>query len=145
MKKTKNSLIIVHLELEFFKTNPCNKTSQHNHKQCINYHNPKDRRRPGNFYSSELCNSVDQESFAMKCAFGDVCTSSHNKVEAFYKPDKYKTKFCTYYPYNCRNCDYDDYCCFAHSEEDIMIELLHNMEYNEDFYIFYYKTVFQSL
>lgn len=77
----------------------------------------------------------------MKCAYGDLCTRAHNKVEAFYKTDKYKTKFCTYYPYNCANCDYGEYCCFAHSEEDIMIELLHNMEYDEDFYIFYYKTV----
>ena len=81
----------------------------------------------------------------MRCGFGDLCTKAHNKVEAFYKPDKYKTKFCTYYPYNCNNCDYGEYCCFAHSEDDIMIELLHNMEYNEDFYIFYYKTVKKKL
>mgnify|MGYP006969956972 CR=1 FL=1 len=34
-----------------------------------------------------------------------------------------------------------EYCSFAHNEGDIMIELIHNLEYDNDFYIFYYKTV----
>jgi len=45
-----------------------------------------------------------------------------------YSNDKYKTKFCTQYPYNCANCEYGPYCSFAHTERDIKIELIHNYE-----------------
>lgn len=66
---------------------------------------------------------------------------SHNKVEELYCPDKYKTKFCTCYPNNCHNCEYGNYCSFAHTENDIKIDLIENYVYDEDFYVFYYKTV----
>jgi hypothetical protein len=39
------------------------------------------------------------------------------------------------------NCEYGKFCSFAHSEEDISIELIHNLEYDDDFFMFYYKTV----
>lgn len=58
-----------------------------------------------------------------------------------FKIDTYKTKFCTFYPLNIDQCEYGKYCSFAHSEEDIVIELIHNLEYDEDFFMFYYKTV----
>jgi len=31
---------------------------------------------------------------------------AHNRVEQLYQPEKYKTKFCTYYPNNIGACDY---------------------------------------
>lgn len=66
---------------------------------------------------------------------------SHNRVEQLYRPDKYKTKFCSYYPNNIEKCEYGAYCSFAHSESDIVIDLIHNYEYDLEFYLFHYKTV----
>ena len=111
---------------------------QHNHKHCPFYHNSKDRKRLGNFYSADLCEYVEKSE---QCPFGEMCIHSHNRVEQLYQPDKYKTKFCTFYPNNLVNCDYGTYCSFAHSENDIVIELIHNLEYDDDFYMFYFKTV----
>lgn len=59
-----------------------------------------------------------------------------------YRPEKYKTKFCSNYPEEIEKCDYGVYCSFAHSESDIKIELIHNYEFDDDFFIFHYKTVF---
>jgi hypothetical protein len=55
--------------------------------------------------------------------------------------DNYKTKFCSFYPDALQNCEYGKFCSFAHSEEDVVIELIHNLEYDDDFFMFYYKTV----
>ena len=55
-----------------------------------------------------------------------MCPKAHNKVEELYCEEKYKTKFCTFYPNNCHNCDYGIYCSFAHSEDDIKIDLIEN-------------------
>ena len=54
----------------------------------------------------------------------------------------FKTKFCSHYPNSIDKCEYGIYCSFAHSESDIMIELIHNYEFDSDFYMFHYKTVF---
>ncbi|EAR97145.2 zinc finger CCCH type domain protein (macronuclear) [Tetrahymena thermophila SB210] len=132
--------LLEHLELSIFKIQPCpNQNIQHNHKQCQYYHGLKDRRRVGTNYSHDPCQFID--SFGANCPLGDKCPKSHNKVEQLYRPDKYKTKFCTYYPNNCKSCEYGIFCSFAHSENDINTELIHNYEYDVDFYIFYYKTV----
>lgn len=34
-----------------------------------------------------------------------------------------------------------DFCSFAHHEFDIKAELIHNLEFDQDFYLFYYKTI----
>lgn len=69
------------------------------------------------------------------------CGKSHNLSEQLYHPERYKRKFCTFYPNNIQNCEYGDYCSFAHNEYDIAVDLLHNYEYDEDFYMFFYKTI----
>ena len=66
---------------------------------------------------------------------------SHNRVEQLFREEKFKTKFCTFYPNNLESCEYGSYCCFAHTEEEIAIELLHNYTYDDDFYLFHFKTV----
>jgi len=99
----------------------------------------KIEKRPGSYYSAELCEYSDKE--IMMCPNSDACIKAHNRVEQLYRPEKYKTKFCTYYPNNLEKCDYGHFCSFAHSENDIAIELIHNYEFDEDFYMFHFKTV----
>ncbi|KRX07608.1 hypothetical protein PPERSA_11157 [Pseudocohnilembus persalinus] len=130
--------LLMHLELSQFKVLKCPNQSQHKHKQCKFYHSNKDRRRPGNHYSSDLCPDLDENG---TCERGDACNKSHNKVEQVYSADKYKAKFCTQYPYSIDRCEYGEYCSFAHTEQDIQIELIHNYVYDQDFYIFHYKTI----
>lgn len=128
---------IEHLDLVNFKAKLCPIPSQHNHKHCPFYHGPNDYKRPGNFYSSELCEYAANPD---KCPAGEQCTKAHNRVEQLYKPEKYKTKFCSYYPNKLHMCEYGSFCSFAHSEEDIKIELIHNYEFDDDFYMFHFKT-----
>ena len=129
--------IIEHLDLANFKSKLCPLPTQHNHKHCPFYHNSKDYKRPGNMYSSEMCEyASDPDS----CPSEDKCLKSHNRVEQLYKPEKYKTKFCSHYPHNLAACEYGNFCSFAHSEDDICIELIHNYEYDDDFYMFHFKT-----
>ena len=127
-----------HLDLINFKLKPCTKNCQHNHKHCPFYHNNKDRKRSGYFYSSDMCENTERGEM---CLLGDICTKSHNRVEQLYRPEKYKTKFCSFYPHNISNCEYGAFCSFAHTEAEINIDLIHNLEFDEDFYIFYFKTV----
>jgi len=131
--------IIEHLDLNNFKIKPCSIATQHNHKHCPFYHNAKDRKRVGYFYSAELCDFAEKEN--VTCPNGDMCQRAHNRVEQLYRPEKYKTKFCTFYPHNLEKCDYGTFCSFAHNENDISIELVHNYEYDEDFYMFHFKTI----
>lgn len=133
-----NTYPIEHLDIQNFKLKPCAQTTQHNHKQCPFYHNSKDRKRPGNFYSSDLCEYAETPE---NCPNGDMCLKAHNRVEQLYKPDKYKTKFCGHYPLNLHLCEYGTFCSFAHNEHDITIDLIHNYEYDDDFYMFHYKTI----
>ena len=66
---------------------------------------------------------------------------AHNNIELLYHPDKYKTQFCRFYPNKLNKCDFGESCAFAHSKNEIAIDLLHIMEPKDpDFYIFYYKT-----
>jgi len=132
------SSITEHLDLSTFKTKLCPQTFQHNHKQCPFYHNLKDRKRFGFVFSSEICEFAEKDP--LLCQLGDNCLKAHNRVEQLYRPEKYKTKFCTFYPSNLEKCEYGDYCSFAHSETDIVIELIHNYEYDDDFYMFHFKT-----
>ena len=125
-----------HLDLSLFKTQPCSIQEPHNPKLCIYYHSSRDRRRniPHSFemcaeHEKDLCNNVE------------TCNKAHNRVEQLYHPDKYKMKFCTFYPKKIHECEYSGYCSFAHSESDIKIELIHNYMKNENFYINNFKTV----
>ncbi|KRX10515.1 hypothetical protein PPERSA_01527 [Pseudocohnilembus persalinus] len=133
-----DELVIEQLDLINFKNQPCKITTQHNHKHCPYYHNAKDRKRPGTFYSTDLCEYIEKNE---NCPFFINCPKSHNRVEQLYQPDKYKTKFCTFYPNKVSQCDYGNFCSFAHSEQEIVIELIHNYQYDSDFYMFYFKTV----
>ena len=136
--QTKTQQLIEHLDLNHFKLHPCTKSAQHNHKHCPFFHNHKDRKRNGNFYSADLCENIEKNEI---CRLGDFCTKSHNRVEQLYREEKYKTKFCSFYPNNIHKCEYGNYCSFAHHENDIIIELIHNFEYDDDFYMFHFKTV----
>ena len=86
----------------------------------------------------ELCEYAEKGN--QICPNGDYCKKAHNRVEQLYKPDKYKTKFCSFYPDNLEKCEYGEFCSFAHSEADITIELIHNFKRDSDFYIFHFKT-----
>jgi len=79
---------------------------------------------------------------------GDSCSRAHNRVEEFYHPEKYKVKFCQSYPGRVESCDYGDMCAFAHSEEEVTVDLLHKFgpsphdnQNSSDFYMFHFKTV----
>lgn len=77
-----------------FKTEPCKTMSFHNSKQCLYYHDSckKDRRRPPLHYTSELCDHVSGGK--RECPIGDTCIRAHNRIEDFYHPEKYKSKYC---------------------------------------------------
>ena len=122
-----------------FKVNPCGKNENHNRKQCHDYHNEKDRRRSCAYYlyTWELCPKSD-----IKNCTDDSCQYAHNKVEQLYHPERFKKKFCSKSPNDIRNCLYGDWCSFAHSEDEIRIELLEKMIQDDNFNLFLYKTVF---
>lgn len=71
--------IIEHLDLNNFKTKPCLVNTQHNHKHCPFFHNAKDRKRPGTYYSADLCEFSDKE--ILMCPNSDACSKAHNRVE----------------------------------------------------------------
>jgi hypothetical protein len=132
-------VICEHLDLLTFKTRPCKMQSNHMPKRCPFYHDfKKDRRRPPTTYSDEMC---AYSLNGKECPMGDSCPNCHNRVEEFYHPSKYKTKFCSSYPHILENCEYGPYCCFAHSESDIKIDLICKFTKDSDFYLFHFKTV----
>ena len=111
-------------------------SSQHNHKHCKFFHSLKDRRRKGALHSPELCKYQETD----ECPFGDACRLAHNKVERLYHPEKYKAKFCTFFPQNLASCEYGGFCSFAHSQEEIKVSLIHKLPHDPDFYLYYFKT-----
>lgn len=123
-------------ELETFKSKACTLQTQHNQKRCPFFHSAKDKRRPPGSYSAELCEAGDRGG----CPLKDLCKKSHSMVERLYHPDKYKTKYCNNYPNALQNCEYSSYCCFAHSNQELRVELIHYYEKDEDFYLFHFKT-----
>jgi hypothetical protein len=59
-------------------------------------------------------------------------------AEELYHHLKYKTKFCK----DPSKCKFAEFCSYAHSDDDILIDLLHQMEPKDnDFYLFHFKTV----
>jgi hypothetical protein len=145
ISNVENDLQNKKFDIQSFKTNKCTINQKHNEKQCINFHSNKDRRRPIIKYSSDSCKFA---SLDKNCPEGDNCIFSHNKVEMFYHPDRFKTKFCsqfnkenTFREKNLLNCAYGRYCSFAHSEEEIKIELIHKLNFNEEFFLVHFKTI----
>lgn len=132
------NLLFEKLNIETFKRDTCKLTQNHNHKQCIFYHNNQDRKRSGIFFSEDLCDFRKNNQI---CPKGDLCDRSHNQVEQLYRIEKFKKKFCLHYPKNLEKCEYGRYCSFAHDEIEVLTDLIHNYIYNYDFYIFHYKTV----
>ena len=131
--------IIHHLDLTNFKTRQCKSGANHIPKRCACFHDPKkDRRRFPHIYSAEMCSFISTEQ---ECPMRDTCEKCHNRVEEFYHPTKYKTKFCSSYPHSVDKCEYGEFCCFAHSERDIKIDLIHKFGRDIDFYLFHFKTV----
>ena len=125
-----------HIDLSTFKVNTCPNPEAHNPKLCPYYHSTRDQRRSTQ-YSFENCLNFEKDA----CSNIETCKKAHNRVEQLYHSDKYKMKFCTFYPKNIHECEYGPYCSFAHSESDIKIELIHNYQRNTDFYINSFKTV----
>ena len=122
-------------KMVYFKVQQCPMLEEnHNWNQCEYYHNEKDRRRVIGNYSAERC-------YVKHCHKGDNCEFSHNDPEQLYHPDKYKKRFCTLYPHDIPNCKFGDFCSFAHAESEIRLLLLEKYEHNDEFNIFYYKTV----
>lgn len=89
-------------------------------------------------YTPDLCEHYETEN----CKKGDKCRVSHNRVESVYHPEKYKVKYCTKYPKNLAQCEYGDYCSFAHSTKELKKRVIHQMTKDADFYMYYYKTEF---
>ena len=136
--------VVIFIDLYNFKTQQCKLQYQHNPKKCFYYHEAKkDRRRPLGTYTSEICPYIQNGAGHYECPNGDNCTRSHNRVEEFYHPEKYKVKFCQTYPDRIENCDYGDMCAFAHSLDEVTVDLLDSdkFEKNSDFYMFHFKTV----
>jgi hypothetical protein len=114
-----------------FKITECARQDLHDPKKCKSFHDKaKDKRRcfSTHAYSTEICPHTGCQN--------EECSHAHNKVEFLYHYENYKTKFCS----RPEKCSYNNYCSFAHSEEDIKTPLLHKMNRNYDFYMFYFKT-----
>lgn len=127
---------VLFLNLTSFKTQPCTRTTPHNPMQCFHFHDAmKDRRRPLGTYTSMMCENL------ANCLLGAKCPHAHNTVEDFYHPEKYKSKFCQYFPHKIAACKYGDLCAFAHNEDELSVPKLHLMEQDTDFYLFHFKTV----
>jgi hypothetical protein len=93
--RTGKPMKIKHLKLHDFKRLECSKkNATHNHKSCYYYHSIKDRRRDDDLYAPELCKFADTD----KCPKKEKCRRAHNRVERLYHKDKYKTKFCHFFP-----------------------------------------------
>jgi hypothetical protein len=133
---------VIFIDLNTFKSQPCKSSFQHNPKKCFYYHEAKkDRRRALGTYTSEICSVIANGGSNFDCPLGDSCSKSHNRVEEFYHPEKYKVKFCSSYPYKVDTCDYGDMCAFAHSESEVTVDLLDKFEVDDDFYMFHFKTM----
>lgn len=91
------------------------------------------RRIIGN-YSAERCSLKN-------CLQGDECEFSHNDPEQLYHPDKYKKRFCSMYPNEIDKCKFGNFCSFAHHESEIRLTLLEKLTHDDEFNLFYYKTV----
>lgn len=132
------------LDLDTFKVDPCPQQTQHNYRRCMYYHNDLDRRRDPqeHTYTPEFCQDMALKS---QCSLGDRCSQSHSKAEQAYHVDKYRKKFCSFFPARLNECPYHRFCSYAHSEDEIHMKLLHTMKRDVDFFLFHLKTQFCPL
>lgn len=124
------------INLNTFKAFPCVSKEVHSQKRCAYYHSGSDRRRVPVFYSAERCVSHKELGY---CEQGDGCRKSHNIIEQFYHPDKYKRRLCHELALK-KDCEYGSYCGFAHTQGELKIELLHEMDRDHGFYMWKFKT-----
>lgn len=131
-----NNLIIKHLNLERYKTTKCPENCG-NIKKCPYFHTLADRRRDLREvdYNPQICH------FGINCLSKHKCPFAHNKYELNYHPLKYKKRYCKNL-FDISQCKYGKYCADAHFDEELNCELLHYMDFDEDFLIFKYKTEF---
>ena len=59
-----------------------------------------------------------------------------------YHPNNYKKRFCVCYPDRLNECKFGKFCSYAHSNNDILAELIHLYDYDESFFMFHFKTAF---
>jgi len=107
-----------------YKTRPCKAEACRN---CPNYHNPHERRRPlppeGKvYYTSFPCEHAYDPKLGvwpevLKCKRGDMCPMAHTKTEGIYHPDKYKTSVCQAFENG--NCKWSFACAWAHGVADL--------------------------
>lgn len=125
------------IDLDTYKVFPCQNKEAHTKGVCPFYHSRQDQRRS----LQEVEYSAEECQFLLKCPIFDKCLFSHNTVEQFYHLTRYKTRFCSSYP-NSKKCKFGDFCSFAHKEEELLLEFkLHKMPKNEDFFLYYFKTI----
>jgi hypothetical protein len=140
-----NTVVTKAVSFAQFKTIECKAKTYHDHKQCPFHHNLKDRRRCPftHRYSPEMCKFAADDK---GCPNYETCKYSHNTVEQFYHPCKYKTKLCASLVASAKDkpakCLYGSFCSFAHDESELKILRLHKMEKTPDFFRLFYKTVY---
>lgn len=100
-----------------------------------------DQRRKNVKISTQLCKNVKKNVNGKLNCFKD-CKFSHNNVEQLYSANKYKKRFCQFYPNKLSDCQYGQYCSFAHDHREVLIDLIHLYVKDIDFYIYHYKTGF---
>lgn len=129
------------LDLNNFKTKRCGQKTPHCYRKCFFYHNETDRRRDlrKHDYTPEFCSNMEYQGL---CKLKDACRKSHSKAEQGYHPEKYRQKFCACYPDRLDECPYGKYCSYAHTENEIQTNLIHNYRRDEDFFLFFLKTQF---
>ena len=120
--------------LASFKTTPCGNPLPHSPKCCVGYHSPQDQRRSPPPPESSLCRFAQK---GRRCPAHPLCRFAHNMVEAYYHPSAYKTKLCAK-----QDCEYGEFCCFAHREEELRVPLIHLLPRDDAFYRLKYKTQF---
>lgn len=131
-----NTAIIKHLNLERYKTTKCPGDCE-NIKTCPYFHTAADKRRSLEQadYNPQICH------FGINCLRKHKCPFAHNKYELKYHPLRYKKKYCKNL-FDVSKCQYAKFCADAHFDEELGCELLHYMDFDEDFMIFKYKTEF---
>lgn len=128
------------INLSQFKTKFCKKKENHDKKLCPFYHSEVDKRRSTSEinYCPELCPKIEK-SF---CSCDENCPFAKNKVEQLYHPERYKRKFCSHHPERINQCEYENFCSFAHNEAELTTELLYSEKTTDEFNMYKLKTLF---
>ena len=79
--------------------------------------------------------------FGKNCLNKLNCTNSHNKYEIKYHPENYRKKYCKHI-LNPLLCQKGIYCDKAHDPKELKVDLLNFYNFDDDFFLFKYKTEF---